>query len=94
MTEAKVLTEPTIQVRDEGMMEGTRWASTDCAGYREFVKLPNRIMMGGTILGKTGFNSDSGRAGYSSQAWVLNSYAVADHGQGLSGKSRATRGNG
>jgi hypothetical protein len=51
--------------------QGETIAEVDCEDYDHFTTLPDVVSYDGIILGKTGWNSDTGRAYYKSRAQVL-----------------------
>jgi hypothetical protein len=54
-----------------GPIEGTMCATVDCTDYDHFRALPQVVSFQGTRMGKTGWNSDSHRACYQSNATLL-----------------------
>jgi len=54
-----------------GSIEGVQVATVDCTDYDHFRALPPVVSFQGTRLGKTGWNSDSNRACYQSNATLL-----------------------
>lgn len=53
------------------VVQGETIAEVDCEDYDHFTTLPDVVSYDGIMLGKTGWNSDTGRACYKSRAQVL-----------------------
>ena len=60
-----------LTILQVGMVEGTMCALVDCTDHDIFQALPQVVSYQGTLLGKTGWNSDTHRAHYQSNALVL-----------------------
>lgn len=54
-----------ITVNTSYQLEGNYWLETDCADYDAWSKLPAIVGYEGRKYGKTGWNSDNGKACYS-----------------------------
>lgn len=64
--------EPNYLVADQvAWIEGTLCIMVYCPDYDHFRQLPQVVSYQGTLCGKTGWNSDSGRAAYQSNAQVV-----------------------
>lgn len=59
-----------ITVLFEIELEGKLVIETGCADYEAFSRLPNAVSYNGKTLGKTGWNSDSGKACYKEGAKI------------------------
>jgi hypothetical protein len=53
------------------VIEGTTCAMVDCADYDAYKRLPEVVSYHGVKMGKTGWNSDTNRAHYQSNATIL-----------------------
>lgn len=65
--QAKIIDEEMLILTYE-CIEGVHCVMVECSGYEHFVALPNVIEYQSNRLGKTGWNSDTHRAHYQSNA--------------------------
>lgn len=54
-----------ITINTSYQLEGVYWLETDCADYDAWKALPAVVAYDNRAYGKTGWNSDSGKACYS-----------------------------
>lgn len=67
MTQAKIET-GYLPIVASSRIDGVLCLITDCRDYDHFVSLPEAVTFNGMLCGKTGWNSDTGRAHYQSNA--------------------------
>jgi hypothetical protein len=54
-----------------GVVEGVTCIVVSCEDYDHYKQLPHVVSYNGTLCGKTGWNSDTNRAYYQSNAHIL-----------------------
>lgn len=59
-----------ITINSAYCLEGNYWLETDCADYDAWSQLPAVVNFENRVYGKTGWNSDNGKACYSSNKLV------------------------
>ena len=61
----------TIDILSSQEIEGTLVIETSCPDYEAYIHLPVFVSYLGRELGKTGWNSDTGRACYKTRAFLV-----------------------
>lgn len=59
-----------ISVLEVQEFQGVRVLITSCTSYEEYKSLPKAVKFEGMVFGKTGWNSDTGRAYYRTDALI------------------------